>query len=64
MSRFNVSDNCIKNRGFSGCADFIVEQSREMIAKAIENNGIGIYELTFRKSITIKPDSDDGYFDL
>ena len=63
MSKFNVSENCIKNRGFSGCADFIVLQSIKMIEKAIELNGAGIYELSFRKSLSIKPDPDDGHFD-
>ena len=63
MSKFNVSENCIQNRGVSGCADFILEQSRKMIEKGIELNGAGTYELIFKKVVSIKPDPDDGHFD-
>ena len=61
--RFNVSEKCIENRGLNGAAQYIVMNSIDMVKKTIEREGVGSYELTFKKIVGIKPDMDDGHFD-
>ena len=58
--RFNVTEQCLKNRGLNGAAQFIAMNFLDMIKKTIEREGVGSYEITFKK-VSIKPNLDDGH---